>query len=770
MRPSLIKIIITISLSVLLVACKGLTLTTSTAQQNIVTLVADNFYYFTTPDTTVPVTITNVGNITAQNVAITNLPEGVTTTSNCTTIAIGDSCTETLTITKNAPPISTSFNIQSTNSNTVQPNFTISTPLINLNTSGTPTDTFIESMANSGTTLYAATLSGVYQTSLSGTLNWSLINGFPQNAATFELTVDSHGNLYVISFLNNIYKYADNTWTSLTLNGIPLPQTAVGHITDSIAIDANDNVFIANTSYGIYELAYGMQTWTLLNIPGLQTSGDLTLSASPNGNYIVATDGTNVYDYSISNPTFVNTGFSLGTNLINSLAVDNMNTIYAGGSASDGSEEGGLYIGTQEGGGSWTYQEYDNTNVSQITTITPDGSGNVYASGGIGVYEFNGTGWSLVNISWNGADANTLSYANANLYVGTTNGVLVSNRGTWNIENTGLLLPNINTILYAGSTLYVGYTLPGLNSGGTALTSSYGDGTWSTGSNFTDTNGDIIPTVYSLAQVSLAQVARTFYAGTDFGLFSSSDGSSWSQIIAPEAPPPTDKINFLSTDNATSALVAYDASSQSIYVYSSGTWSNFDLSLLNIAPSSLLSVNRIIYLGIGGEQSGPEEQGLYQCSETGGSCSYSSGSFPTNVYALTADNSGGIYVGTVNDVCKFNSLSSCTSLTPDNPLDNTANALVWVGSNLYAATLSGLYSWTSGAQAWTFIGIVGPPPGATITSLATDGSNLYIGTQAGNYELSNAAFARSSKNATFLPINPTKNLPKQPINARMSHF
>ena len=162
-------------------------------------------------------------------------------------------------------------------------------------------------------------------------------------------------------------------------------------------------------------------------------------------------------------------------NLVNVLYFSATGQLYAGGTANNVSLLNGI-TKYNKVSNTWTVMSGSPLNV---TTITDDGAGNVYAGTGstgntlpnpvnfgTGVYLFNGTTWSAMNTGM----ANLTGYSvlpfikdlkilsNGNMVAATYgNGVIKYNAGSWSQYGTGLTNSNVNCLfINASNNLFAG--------------------------------------------------------------------------------------------------------------------------------------------------------------------------------------------------------------------------------------------------------------------------------------------------------------------------
>ena len=257
----------------------------------------------------------------------------------------------------------------------------------------------VHKLAVSGSTVYAASSTGLYSSTNNGS-TWTLVGGGLPTGVDFNNIAVNGSNIYVASS-NGLY-YSTNSgtsWTATTSSSIAL---AV-----ALAVSGN-NLFASDFGYGVSLSTDNGSSWTTVN-SGLPSNGSV-LSLTASGSNIFAgvfinngtggAPGTTIYlsTNNGSSWTALSTGLPPVANL-NALTV-NGNTLYAGilgYTSADVSSGSGIYLSTNNGS-TWAAVGGSGLPSSLFNTVSLATSGsNIFAGFAFsGVYRStnNGSTWT----------------------------------------------------------------------------------------------------------------------------------------------------------------------------------------------------------------------------------------------------------------------------------------------------------------------------------------------------------------------------------------
>ncbi|MFZ1461706.1 MAG: T9SS type A sorting domain-containing protein [Ignavibacteria bacterium] len=405
------------------------------------------------------------------------------------------------------------------------------------------TNLYINSLAVSGTNLYAGTNNGVFLSSNNGT-SWSSI-GLMNKMITSIIV--SGTNLFVGTF------YSDYAVFSSTNNGTSwTPLGLTSENVSSLAVSGT-NLF-AGTSGGVFLSTNNGTSWTQTN--GVQINSLVVL-------------GTNLFA-----ATWSGGGVLLSTNNGTSwTSVNNgliykqeINTLIRSGTKLFAGTDKGTFLSINNGT-SWTSLGLTNQNVWSLSILGT----NIFAGYGEGLSlsTNNGTNWSAINNGLTSQEVWTLTFSGTNIFAGTgVGGVFLStnNGSNWTSVNEGLTNRWVPALFFLGKNIFAG------TGGGVFLSTNNGVSWISVNNGLTN------------------DVARTFivsgtnlFAGTDGGVFlSTNNGASWTATglvgINALAVSGTNLFAgatggqiFLSTNNGTSWTTVVDMSNNVLCLAVSGT-------------------------------------------------------------------------------------------------------------------------------------------------------------------------------------------------------
>ena len=430
-------------------------------------------------------------------------------------------------------------------------------------------------------TLYVGTSEqGIFKTTNGGGSWGQVSSGLPNGPNTiFALAIDplTPNTLYagVFGIDNGIYKSNDGgaNW-SASNNGLPTPVNAA----QALAIDPlNPSTLYANVSpWGIFKSTNGGANWSASN-NGLQTDPQpYTLAIDPSNPstlYVASWRGVFKSTNGGANWSAINSGLlpdggqARSTFSPRPLAVDPRNpmNVYTG-------TDGPGVFKTTDGGAYWTPVNTGLTNTTvQDVAIDPTTPGTVYAGGFLGLAKSTdgGRNWSAATTGLPGAVTNVaIDPRSPNiLYAGTVDGVFKSTNGgeSWSAANNGLTITTVQALAIdpvTPSIIYVAGARPSrppvfsgvfksidaasnwslVRTGGSLavaidpkapdtiyLVGPGVDKSIDGGRNWAEASTGLQGIVRTLAIDP--QTSTTLYAGTDQGLYKSTDGSGyWSAV------------------------------------------------------------------------------------------------------------------------------------------------------------------------------------------------------------------------------------------------
>ncbi|WP_374352622.1 hypothetical protein, partial [Chitinimonas sp.] len=523
--------------------------------------------------------------------------------------------------------------------------------------------------------IFAGAYDGVFKSSDAG-ISWVPVsNGMPK-ATVRKLFEDSHGALYAFLYGASTFKSTDGGENWMPLDKPPnyFPR---GTDLKFILEDRSGNLYVGFDGYsrkgnGIWRSNDGGRSWLAIN-KGLSDDAlhVRSLISDGNGTLYLGTIHDGVYQSSDAGNswTAINEGLSNAGLRIKSLLLDDNGQLYA-------ATNGGGVFKRKPGGAAWTAAN-SGLDALPVTALLADSAGNVYAGGYGGVFKSDtaGTSWKPMSMGLPGMalSVNALQMDQQGmLYAGTQNGLYKSTNGAETWQNWfGFkgsqdewpilsLMVDDNGAIYAGDVGWgwfdgdywrLGYGIAKYSKG---KFFEYGSGlfpVWNASLNDT-------PVVYSL----LADRSGNLYAGTNLGLFKSSQGMAWApaNIGLPGDDDNYNRlpgkpvrynlfINALAADGRGNLFAGvWDYSSLGIYKSSNGgaTWTATNKGFPDVSASALLATNSgILFAGT--------YQGVYQSDNSGATWfALNTGLSGTalHVHALAIDSNGILYIGTDSGV------------------------------------------------------------------------------------------------------------------------
>jgi hypothetical protein len=370
------------------------------------------------------------------------------------------------------------------------------------------TDTTIQSLAVSGTTIFAGTYHGIFSSTNNGGAWTAVNNGIPVNPDITSLAV-SGTTLFAGTGINGVYLSNNNgiTWTRA---GTGMPADA--NVT-SLAVSGS-NIFAGTSdpagydSHGVYLSTDNGSTWTPV---GLRTTRVCSFAAKNNTLFAGTEDYSKVYASADAGNSWTDADSSLPDKLHVYAMAFSGNNLFAATGTQAGAPVTGIYLSTDYGK-SWSAVNngLPATTATDVYALAMSGS-NIIAGAYHGIYlsANNGASWTAMN---NGfpqyTTVNALAVNGTSVFAGTDAGVFLStnNASSWTALNSGLPAnPVVTALGVNGGTLFAGIYAPG---GGLYFSTDNGSSWTAANNGLTDT------TIHALA-FSGSYV----FVGTNKGIF-----------------------------------------------------------------------------------------------------------------------------------------------------------------------------------------------------------------------------------------------------------
>jgi photosystem II stability/assembly factor-like uncharacterized protein len=568
--------------------------------------------------------------------------------------------------------------------------------------------------------------------------------------------------------------------------GAPWVRTGLVSVGITSIVASGGNIFAGKWEGGVFLSTDNGISWTAVS-NGLPTSTVHSLAAS-GGNIFAGTVSSGVFrstDNGVS-WTAVNNGLAGYSHIYINTIVINGSNIFAGtGPITVGANGGGVFLSTNNGE-IWTPVNIGlSDSTIPINTLVMNGNDIFAGTGGGGVLlsTDNGTSWTAVNSGLTDTDINSLNIRGSNIFAHTGSGVFLStNNGTnWNEANSGLTdlttysAVSGSNIIAGGNSVFlstnngtswteIDFGLPpGHTTGLIALDNKFFIGwmTYESSDVYCWTSGNIQPVNFSVK--SLAMNGNNIFAGTDKGVFLSSDnGANWTAsnaglsenakvnsfvVIADDIFAGTDVGVFLSTDKGANwkNLISSDYHVTSLLETKgnifAGTWG---------AGVFLSTNNGKNWVSVSSKGTG-NKASYYSLYPRGGAgyVSYVS-NLPISSLAMNGDT---IIAGTLG----YGVISECTGpfstdmyWVYDNdgnsgPKNWNVNSIVVIDNNIFAGTDSGMFLSTNNGTSWSAAN-TGLPAVSKVTFLKVIGSTIIAGIGKGVFLSTNNATSWTAVN------------------------
>ena len=522
------------------------------------------------------------------------------------------------------------------------------------------------------------------------------------------------------------------------------------------SIVVNGATMFAGTGCGVYLSTNGGGSW----FPSDTSSLDISVPClAVVGQNILAATSTGIFRSTDNGKNWASSG--LPNVVVTTFAVD-------GGNVYAGTYGGGVFLSTN-GGSSWIPKSSGLSDLN-VLSIAVNGTtlfaGTDY-QGGVFISTHSGTTWMPASMNLPSMDIEALGVVGSDLFAGTHyygstgGGIFMStdNGSSWSQANSGIPFPFINCFAAAASGLFAG-------TDGGGVYRSTDDGV-----NWVEVSNGLAGTSVR----SLFATGTTIYAGSDYeGVSASNDnGRTWSQAdsviagyyvysllpIGSNLIAGTNGGVFLSTDggksfsqsgiggNVVNAL-AMNISETDIFAgTSTGVFRSTDRGASWVPLNSGLPTDyntgyplQVLCLAVSGTHlfAGTQGDGVYVSDDNGGSWAKTAmaGYYEGGGYMVV---SGFATMGTSLVAALFQSYSS-VAFTSDNfgtwkgsgwsqypTISFTALAVS--GTDIFAATPSGIFLSTDSTATWTEVdsGL----SNRNVLSLAVEGSYLIAGTYGG---------------------------------------
>lgn len=433
------------------------------------------------------------------------------------------------------------------------------------------------------------------------------------------------------------------------------------------------------------------------------------------------------YKNSIALPFFINKYISdgLGNNLINSIAISNDNTIYAGTAK-------GLSI-SKDGGNTFINKITNgNPNSNSIKGVAVSNTGNIYiatAFDGINISTDGGNTFTSKNTTNGLASNNTRGIAvdvSGNIYVATANGLSISNDGGNSFNNKNInngLATNVLQCVFIGND---GKIYAGTSSGGISISSNNGNNftTYTTNNGLGDGN------VFSIYVNSAGKI----FAGTAYGLSISNDGGVHFNNFT--------TANGLGDDYVYNVLISADSR---IFAgtYGGGVSTSIDggITFTNYTVNNGLGDNRVRSMGMDG--SGKLYVGTSASLSIGNQSNY-------NITNAKANDNYSVGMTTICPIIGVTNASITITPNPTTPIVINKTICTNTSTTLTATCNTGVATWYSSQTSTTSLG----------TSVLTTGnintnSDFYVACEAGVAPKCVSSRVKLTVNVSTPPSNPS---------------
>jgi hypothetical protein len=571
------------------------------------------------------------------------------------------------------------------------------------------TNTYVYSLAASGTNLFAGTPDGVFLSTNNGT-NWthSGLTGLSIDAIAIIGT-----NIFVGTHSTGVFRSTNNG-----ANWIQVISGMTSLLVRALAVSGT-NLFAGTYGGGVFLSTNNGESWTAVN--GTLTSNDKYI-------YSFAVDGTDLYAGSYTGVFLSTNNGTSWTPLSNGLP----SNPYVYGLGKNGSNMfaatwNGIYLSTNSGA-NWTQI---NLGIDPPVSLCIAVKGSIILSGTLGNGVFrssnNGSNWASSNTGIRNSLLVSTAYINSTLFATSSyDGIFAStdNGNNWSSRNTGITYLYINAVYSFGADIFAasygggvfvstnnGANWSAANSGLTNLNAyaftsigsnlfvgTYGGGVFistNNGTNWTSVNSGIT----NLNVTALLVNGTDIYAGTwNGGVFkSTNNGTSWTAV------------NTGLTTNSSKQIASLIASvpnilagtTEGVYLSSNngGNWTKITSGISGTWISDLTSSGTNVFAGT-------REASVYLSVNNGFNWTKISDGFTTSadVYGLAASSTE-LYAGTFGSSVWKRPLSEIiggpgVAVNP-NPPDSATNVdainLILSWSNPTGATANKVFFGTSPA-------------------------------------------------------------------------
>ncbi len=366
-------------------------------------------------------------------------------------------------------------------------------------------DIYVNSLAVSGTKLFAGNNNGVYSSTDNGN-SWSIAKSTPGLVKSINVNGTIIYAGYGTMTSGGIAKSPDNgvSWSTVN-NGLPSGNGIYA------VLQSGSIVFAGTDGKGLYTTTTSGALWN--SDDGITNSNALSLS--------LATIGTNIFAGVFGGGVYLSTNNGSGpwTPVNSGLPSNSINVLATGGTTVFvGTYANGVYRST-DNGTSWTAMNTNLTNLN-VTSFAFSGT-TIYAGtlgGGVFKSTISGSAWTPVNTGLSNNQIQSLVASGTKVFAGTYyGGVFFSNTsgGSWAQVNNGLSNLNVNTLAMSGTRVFAGTV-------GGVFSSSDNGGQWMI-RNIGLTN---------LSAMSLCVSGTKIFLGTDGGgvFFSNDSANHWTAV------------------------------------------------------------------------------------------------------------------------------------------------------------------------------------------------------------------------------------------------
>jgi len=376
------------------------------------------------------------------------------------------------------------------------------------------TNTYIETLAVSGTNLFAGTDDGLFLSTNNGT-NWTSVNDSIKNNAIVSIVI-SGNNVFAGTNTGRIF-LSTNSGTSWTQVFNDLKNSYVKSLVVSGGI-----IFASTWDDGIFQSTDNGANWTKNGL----TNYYAILSA-PSGENLYAWTYYGVFFLSTDNGT---SWKEIDSSIPNS---QHITTLAVSGSYLFAGTTGGVFLST-DNGATWSTGNNGSPN-TYIHSLAASGT-NLFAAvdqAGVSLSSDNGSSWAATNNGLSTANVYTLTASGNNLFAGTSGGVFLStdNGSSWTAINNGIMHQSVTSFAFSGTNIFAGTSDVGSPFGNIYISTNNGTN-WTEVAKGIPDGGSVSALAISGTNI-FAGILIGSYLGQVYGegvFLSTNNGANWSAV------------------------------------------------------------------------------------------------------------------------------------------------------------------------------------------------------------------------------------------------